>query len=311
MRWEDFHLALTLAREGSLSGAARALGVEHSTVHRRLVELEGRLGFRLFDRRRDGCSPTRQGGVVAEAAAAMEKAALEGALRLAGSEEAVSGTVRLATSELLALRLLPTAWGRLSRDLPTLQVEVTVSNSSVDLTRREADLALRATNSPPEHLVGRRLAEIRYGLFATPELVGAAPTAESLAASPWLGFDERIASFPNARWLAAHPPLRAPTLVFDSSMAMAHAAAAGCGIAVLPLFAGNTVPGLARLGEPIDAPPMGLWLLRHNDVGPSPRIRALASWLSDAVPKLLAELSESSLVVPVIQGNDAHGSARD
>lgn len=297
LRWDDYHLVMVLGRAGSLSGAARALAVEHSTVHRRLVELEQRVGFRLFERRRDGCSPTLQGAIAIETAQEMETAALAGALRLAGSDETVVGSVRLATSELLALQLLPTLWRALQRDLPTLRVEVTVSNTSVDLTRREADLALRATNTPPEHLVGRRLAEIRYGRFASPALVGDNPTAASLSALPWLGFDERVASFPNARWLAAHPPSAPPTLVFDSSMALAHAAVAGSGVAVLPLFAGATVPGLVRVGEPIDAAPMGLWLLRHHDLGPNPRVRALATWLSEAIPKRIDELSASQAVV--------------
>jgi DNA-binding transcriptional LysR family regulator len=288
--WDELRVVLAVARAGGLSGAARALGVEHSTVYRRIQALEERLGARLFDRHRSGYVTTAHGELLVEAATRMDELANEGVRRVLGADTRVEGTVRLAVSELIAVGLLPRLLPLLRRDLPGLRVEVAVSNSAVDLTRREADVALRATLRPSDHLVGRQVAQVRYALFASPVLFPeATASAEQLAAAPWLGFDDRIAAFPNARWLAENPPESVPFLVFDSTVAMARAAAAGLGVAVLPVFAGAGEPGLVQIGDVLPITPMPVWALRHADLAQNARVRALMGFLAEQVAGALAE----------------------
>lgn len=288
--WDDLRTVLAVARAGSLSGAARALGVEHSTVYRRINEVEARVGARLFERRRTGYATTAPGDRLVEAATAMEEAANAALRQVSGVDARIEGTVRLATSELLAVAVLPLLLPALRRELPGLELEIAVSNTSVDLTRREADLALRATLRPPDHLVGRVVAHVRYGLYAAPSLYGDLPpdAPVELARAPWLGFDERLAGFPNARWLATTYPDVRPALRFDSTVAMARAAAAGAGLAVLPLFAGAQESGLVRIGEVLPIPPMTVWVLRHADLAQNARVRALGAFLGEHTGAALA-----------------------
>src|SRR5262249_13050999 len=141
LAWDDLRTVLAVAQTGSLSGGARALDVEHSTVFRRIVEIEGRLGVRLFERARGGYSVTAQGEVLTQAARVMEEAALPAERRVLGADARLAGTVRIATSELLASYLLSPPLAEFVRTNPEIEIEVDVSNRNVDLTRREADLA--------------------------------------------------------------------------------------------------------------------------------------------------------------------------
>jgi DNA-binding transcriptional LysR family regulator len=316
LAWDDLRTVLAVSRAGSLSGAARALRVEHSTVYRRLNELETKLGARLFERRRSGYTPTAPGERLVAAAVAMEEAALTALRQVSASDHRLEGTVRLATSELLAVAVLPLLLPAFRRELPGLTLELAVSNASVDLTRREADLALRATQHPPEHLVGRVAAEVRYAVFGAPELLASlgasAPPSEALdlAQAPWLGFDERLSPFPNARWLSEHPPVSGPFLRFDSTVAMARAAATGVGLAVLPLFAGSQQPGLVRVGEVLPIAPMKVWVLRHADLARNARVQAVATFLAKRLPEALAAAEEATPCCPRPAKISKEGAAR-
>src|SRR6185503_1649636 len=169
--WDELRTVLAVARAGSLAGAARELSVRHSTVFRRIEAAEKRLGSRLFERGRNGWSANARGEAVAGAAAEMEVAALGAERAIHGADDRLEGVIRIATSELLAGYLLPPLFARFLAEQTGVEIEVDVSNRSVDLTRREADLALRATLQPPEALVGRQVGLMRYAAFAPRSLL--------------------------------------------------------------------------------------------------------------------------------------------
>ncbi len=291
--WNDLRTVLAVARSGSLAGAARELELRHSTVFRRIEEAEARLGARLFERARTGWAPNAQGEAMARAAAEMEAAALAAERAISGADARVEGVIRIATSEMLAGWLLPPLLTRFLAEHPGIQIEADVSNRTVDLTRREADLALRATHTPPESMVGRRVAEMRYAVYATRALVPARRGVPELAELPWVGFDERLAYTEIARWFAAALPEVQPRLRADSLPAMLKAAAAGAGAVVLPMFAAAQEPRLVRITPPIEGPAMGLWLLHHPDVRGNARVRTLMSWLAETIPPEMARLADS------------------
>lgn len=291
--WDDLRVTLAVARAGSLAGAARALGVEHSTVYRRVNELEARLGARLFERARQGYRPTAAGEAVIEAATAMEAEATRALRRLAGEDLRPEGPVRLATSELLAFHVLPRLLPALMEALPGVELQVRVSNTPVDLDRREADLALRAQVSPPDHLVGRRVATVGYGVFGAHALLGEGPV--DLDSLPWIGFDDGIAHFPNARWLRAGWPEARIVMRCDSTLTIQQAAAAGVGLAVLPVWAGTTDPRLAWLSTTPSTVQMPIWILRHAEVAQNARVRALSAWLGEHLaPELERMIAEGA-----------------
>lgn len=291
--WNDLRTVLAVARAGSLAGAARELALRHSTVFRRIEDAERRLGARLFERSRSGWTPNAQGEAVAEAAAQMEVAALGAERAISGADERLEGVIRIATSELLAGYLLPPLFGRFLAAHPGIEIEADALNRNVDLTRREADLALRATAQPPELLVGRRVAAIRYAVYAARAILDNRRGPPLLEKLPWLGFDERIAHFQIARWFHEALPQVQPRLRLDSMPALLKAAAAGVGAVVLPIFAAAQEPSLLRITPPIEGPEMGLWLLNHPDVRGNARVRALSGFLAGAVPAELARLMRS------------------
>ena len=291
--WNDLRTVLAVARAGSLAGAARALELRHSTVFRRIEQAERRLGSRLFERSRSGWSPNPQGEAVARAAADMESAALGAERAISGADARLEGTIRIATSELLAGHLLLPLLRPFLAEHPGIEIECDVSNRNVDLTRREADLALRATPQPPDMLVGRRIGSMRYAVYAAKPLIGKRQSAPVLGELPWVGFDERIAHFQIAQWFRHALPDVRPRLRLDSMSALMKAAAAGIGAVLLPTFAAAQEPALVRVTEEIDGPEMGLWLLSHPDVRGNARVRALAAHLAQAVPLEIERLMRS------------------
>jgi DNA-binding transcriptional LysR family regulator len=288
--WNDLRTVLAVARAGSLNGAARALALQHSTVFRRIEEAEARIGARLFERSRTGWRANLQGEAVAAAAADMEAAALAAERAISGADARVEGVIRLATSELLAGYLLPPLLHRFLAEHPGIEIEAGVSNRAVDLTRREADLALRATARPPESMVGRQVAELRYAVYAARSLLPRRGSQQPvLQALPWIGFDDSLAYTGIAQWFSQALPDVRPRMKADSLPAMLMAGAAGLGAVVLPMFAGAQEPRLARITPAIEGQAMGLWLLHHPDVRGNARVRLLTKWLADAVPVALAQ----------------------
>jgi DNA-binding transcriptional LysR family regulator len=284
-------------------------------VFRRLEQIEQRLGTRLFERSRSGYLANAHGETVAEAAARMEEAALAAERRVLGADARLSGTVRIATSEMLASYLLP----RLLEDFfaahPQIEVEVEVSNRMVDLSRSEADLALRATREPPQTLIARQVGEIGSALYAAPALIAAHPPGTPVEALPWIGFGDGMHGVLQAIWLRERLPGLRPRLRMDAFLAIVHAAAAGLGVAALPIFAGAQDPRLLRIGAPMDSPKMPIWLLTHPDVRGNARVRALMQHIAERTPPLLATLlceGQSCEGVPTPQdAGDAATSTED
>lgn len=282
--WDELRTVLAVSRQGSLSGAARELGVQHSTVLRRINDLEGRLGVKLFDRARWGYLANAHGEAVAEAAAAMEEAALAAERQVLSADDRLVGTIRIATSELLSVYLLMPLLDAFTQRYPCLTLEIDVSNRSVDLDRRDADLALRATRSPPDHLVGRELAKACSAVYGVQRFL---PFASDLAAAPWLGYHAELARSPQATWMNEHLPDVRVVARLNAHTALIRAAALGVGVALLPCFTAMAEPPLVHLAN-VDMAPVGIWLLSHPDVRGNARVRAVAAFLAEHVPQRLA-----------------------
>ena len=289
--WESLRTVLAVTRAKSLAGAARTLALQHSTVYRRIEDVERRLGQPLFDRHRGGWTANSLGETAARAAQAMEQAALEAERQLLGADARLEGTVRVAASELIGGYLLARLVPPFLAAHPAVEIELDLSNRNLDLTRREADIAVRSTHTPPESLVGRKLGTLPYAVYAAPLLLKRGKTPE-LRELPWIGYDERLANVPAARWLQrALPDVRARLRV-DSLAAMLRCALAGAGAAVLPVFAASQEDGLVRITDIVPDVSTDLWALSHPDLRGNARVRALSDHLAAGVPKLLAGILE-------------------
>lgn len=281
----DLQVVLALVRGGTLAEAAARLGADPSTVFRSVQRIERNLGQRLFERSRSGYLPSEPAVEVARHAERIE-AELEGARSaLAGATDAVAGRVRLSTTDAvlrgLVLPLLPA----LARAHPQLQVEVRTGNELVSLTRRDADLALRATRKPPQHVVGRHLGTIGFVVAAAAKGTRGTRrrTLDDLAASDWVAPDEALPEHPSVLWRKRRFPRLQPRVLVDGITDVAEAIVAGAGIGIVPHFLVEADARLQPVSGLLDDCDSDLWLLAHPESRHLRRIAAVYQGLVDGI----------------------------
>lgn len=274
----DLRTLLAIAREGSLAGAARRLKVNHSTVFRRLGAIEARLETRLFERQ-DGSYVTTAAGEDLLRTAERVEAEVEGLeRRLSGRDLRLTGSLRLTAPDDLAEVMVMPALVEFRARYPDITVELVIDNRMLNLTRREADVALRPTRQPPETLAGRRVATLASAVYT------AAGTHSAAAGAPsWIAWEEGAGPPAAAAWLAARVEGQAIGYRSNSLLNQASAVRAGLGRAVLPCFLGDSDAGLRRVAPPPPELTTELWLLTHPDLQRTARIRALLDLLYDAL----------------------------
>lgn len=284
--WNDLNLVHAICESGSLSGAARRLSVSHATVYRRLADVEDRFGVRLFDRRRGGYTPTPAGEEVASVASRIAEDVFQVERRLAGRDLRPSGIVRVTTTDTLFFGLLSSILDSFRQAYPEIALEVALSNEPFNLSRREADIAIRPASDPPESLIGRRIGQIAQAPYIRKDRFDAAAPD----AVPWIGPDARMGYPPLQRWMERQGHDARCHYRIDSMLGMAAAIRDGAGAGVLPCYLGDGEPALRRLHPPIDDLATDLWILTHPDLRGIARMKAFSDHVAGAVRG-----SESSL----------------
>lgn len=284
--WDDLRLFLAVARGGTLAAAARTLGVNPSTVFRRLKGLERAAGVRLVDRRPEGYVVTAAGQDMLARAARIEEEVLALDRRLAGRDLRLEGTVRVTAPDTVAAGLLPGPLAAFRQAHPGIAVELAVSNEMFSLSRREADVAVRPTRAPEGAMVGRRLAHVAFAVYGSRAYLAkhdAPARPEELRSHALIGPDDSLAGIGAARWLARAAGGAAPAFRANSILAQYHAVRAGAGLGVLPCFLADPDTALARVLPP--EPDMGseLWLLTHADLRRTARVRAFLDFMAAAL----------------------------
>jgi DNA-binding transcriptional LysR family regulator len=286
LNWDDLRFALAVASGGSLAAGGRLLGVNHTTVLRRMAALEKRLGAQLFERLPSGYALTPRGEELVEAARGIEQTVNRLETRLAGADLSVSGTIRVTTTDTLMVSLLPDILGELKAVHPGIEMEVTTSNLFLNLTRREADVAIRPADDPPPTLFGRRICSVGFAVFGRRgSLPGADLTITELALRPWIVPDDSLSATAAARWIATELPSANITARADSLVAMASPAETGLGLAALPCYLGDRSSKLMRFSAPVPAMQTGLWLLTHEHLRRTARIRTFMEFVGAALAK--------------------------
>lgn len=259
----DLVTLLALVRAGTLAGAGERLGQNPSTVFRNLQRIEQGVGAPLFLRTRSGYEATELALALAEPAEQIE-AALESsraALRQQGA--AVSGTVRITTTDTVLHGLVAPSLAALRTVHPLLEFELHTGNELASLTRRDADIAVRATKRPPAHLVGRSLGVIHVALFAARKSKLKSMADVERAAPPWIAPDEALPEHPSVLWRRKAFPRVVPQYRVSSILTVAQLVRLGLGVGVIPLFLARDVPGLVQIGEALAEAQTDLWLLTH------------------------------------------------
>jgi DNA-binding transcriptional LysR family regulator len=283
-QWDDVRFFLAVARTGSLSGAARALSVGHVTVGRRITLLEKRLGVTLLNRTPDGFVTTSAGEAILRQCIVMESAALNLERVAAGRDSLVSGSVRVTTTEALAYQLVEPAIAALRQAYPQLQVDLTVGVRSLDIARRDADLAVRFARPSASELVCRKLGEVGFSLYASRRYLARAGTpkrGDGLAGYDLITFTGQPAATSPFFMAEALEGARV-ALRCDNPFVQLKAAADEVGIAELACFLGDASPDLVRVW-PHEVPAhRTAWLIVHQDMRRSARIRAVSAAIGDA-----------------------------
>ena len=294
--WRDLRTVLAVARKGSLSAAARQLGISHATVFRHVNQIEAKLEVKLFERGRDGYNLTAAGEAMADLAEKFDSDLMVLERQLLGQELQPRGLVRITTTDTLLINFLSPIFTDLQKTYPEIELEINFSNELVNLNRRDADIAIRPSKDTPDNMVGRKLADIRVGIYGSVKehqyLLERQPGGaleidfegfDRLKGLNWIGPDESLAHLHIYKWLHDKGLYSRVRTKYNSLLAVADAVRNGGGVAVLPCFMAAIDPTLLALKSPLDGFDNELWLLTHPDLRKVGRIRACMDFLAKAI----------------------------
>jgi DNA-binding transcriptional LysR family regulator len=279
----DLQTVLAMVRAGTLAGASERLGVDASTVFRSLQRIERGLAQPLFERSRAGYLASELAQSLAEHAEQLE-VALESARSAAQLRpEQVSGTVRITTTDTVLHGLVAPALKGLQASHPLLAYELHTGNELASLTRRDADIAVRATKRPPQHLVGKQVGPIRVAMFASKK--GPIKRYEDVEAgkAAWIAPDDALPEHPSVVWRRKYFPKVVPRYRVNSILTVMDLVAQGLGVGLLPMFVARGRADLLQLTEVIDECQTELWLLTHPESRHLRRVSTVYGHLSRAL----------------------------
>jgi len=278
MGWDDVQFFLSVARSGSARATALALNISHTTVSRRIENLENSLGTRLFDRGVSGYVLTEGGQSMLDFAEQAEDVLLSAERHLQGKDSELSGDIRLTTPDVIATQLLLPNLANFTNKYREIDINLAITSDLHDLTRREVDIAIRFlgfASQPPDPLVGRKLGAIASCFYATPQYLSAYDLNDPNTQARWLGWGGQ-----DPQWVKASPYPHIPTrFQLDHGGTQIEAALAGMGMTMLPCFLGDKTPGLKRVPNAKPAINHEIWLLSHPDSREVTRLRRFREYV--------------------------------
>ncbi|MDX5150842.1 MAG: LysR family transcriptional regulator [Acidiferrobacterales bacterium] len=280
--WSLIRSFLAVSRHGSLSAAARELGVSQPTLSREIQSLESTTGLNLFRRTTQGLSLTEQGQTLIEAAGHMDDAADQFIRQASGLSAELEGDVRISVNEIIGIYMLPPAIAAFREQHPGVQVEIVITNRASSLSKREADIALRMFQPDQPDLVARRLPDLEMGFYAHRDYVarhGKPATFEEFKTQTILGFDEGMDFINGARALGYEFAKKDFAVRTDHMLAQIALLRAGAGIGGTHVEIARHFPELVRVLEFVPLPKLEFWCVCHADVQFNSRIRAMMQFL--------------------------------
>lgn len=300
LAWDDFRLIKSIADKRALPAAAIALGLNHSTVFRRLGQIEEAIGVKLFERHRSGYVATPAGEEMVLLAERVDSDINAFALRLAGQEIKPAGELRVTTNDTLLVDLLTPLFAGFLGQCPDIRLDVLLSNQALNLSKRDADVAIRATDNPPETLVGRRAGRIAWALYGRmsefPDTIEL--EIEALWSRNWVSLSEQFNTLKAVRYLSQHVAPERVVYKVNTVLGLTEAVEAGVGLGFLPCFIADTRPGLTRLAPPDPDFSADLWLLTHPDLRHSPRVRLFLDYIAAELTRLRPLIEGELAIAP-------------
>ena len=286
MDWDDCQYFLAVAAEGSVSAAARRMGQSHSTVIRRLDKLEGALDVRLFERFQSGYVLTATGEELLALLGPIDEGMQDVARKISGRNAALQGSIRVTTTDTLLDSLVLPAVGAFRLAYPGIRIQLMVDNRFVNLSRRDADVAIRPSNAPPDNLLGRRAGRLRTAPYAAQRYLSRrTETDGGWDSHDWVAPDESLGHLRQAAWLRQHVPAERQVISVDSLLGMVGAVEAGMGAGMLLCLLADARAGLTRLAPPDPALDTDVWILSHPDLRRVKRIRAFTDFVFEELAR--------------------------
>ena len=291
--WDDLRYILAVAESGSAVAAAQKLGVNASTIQRRIARFEEQNGVHLFERRRRGLFPTREcRAIVAEASQINDR--VTGLSRdILGGDLRLEGLLRVTSTETFITQSVAGYLADFYKQYPAINLEITLTNARLNLSRQDADVAIRPSRAPHETLVGQRVAALGFALYGIEKLIGdlpQTPDLETLRELPWIGLGEALNAAPPRGWMVDNIPAEAIDLTIDTFPAMLTCALAGTGVALLPCSLADAVPGLLRRELPGERLETSVWILTHPEIRNAARIKAFMGFMAKSMRRERAKL---------------------
>lgn len=280
---QELEIVLALLRGRTLAGAADRLKVDTSTVFRAIKRIEQDVGELLFDRGRQGYTATELGRLLASHAERIETQLEEAREAAFNQATEPSGLLRITLTDTLLHTVLLPVLAPFTALHPRIELELATTNVLVNLSQREADIAIRVTNDPPEHLVGIRLGTVRSAVYAGKDYLARQPADTPLGAMDWIALDDSLPDHPSQGWRRAHYPQVAPRHKVSNLLAVAGAVVNGLGVGVVPLAVMRDHPHALMLEGPLPELDIGLWVLAHPDTRYLGRMKAMFDFLRGAV----------------------------
>lgn len=279
----DLEVILSLARAGNLAEAGKRLGADTSTIFRSVQRIEKHLGQALFTRSRKGYFAT---DIALQMVAHAEKieAELEAARSVSlGAQDEVAGLVRITTVDAILYNLLIPHLAALGAKHPKLQLEIVSSLQVANLSKRDADIAIRATTRPPEHLIGHCLGRAHFAIYGAHSLFKGKRALKNLEEYDWVALDDGLAEDPAGKWRRKNYPKVVPRYRFESLIAVAEAVRAGLGIGALSTFKAGHDPELRALTPELENCSIDVWVLAHPDSRHLRRIAAVYNYIAQTI----------------------------
>ena len=276
--WDEFRFVKAVAEQGGLTAAATQLGINHSTAFRRLEAIEAQLEMRLFERLRTGYVPTPAGLAMIEAAGRIETDVARFSRTVAGQDQTPSGELRVTAPVNLASGFLMPILASFCTRYPQIRIELILAEEALNLSRRDADVAIRASRNPSETLVGRRLTGLAWAVYGR-----AGQAYDDLASEAWVVPSPAVAGALFTPFIEAQAPAERIKLRINTVTGLTAAVAAGIGIGPLPCFEADSDPSLRRLSGPHPEIGADLWMLTHPDLRHAGRVRAFMDHFAEAI----------------------------
>ncbi|MBI2993912.1 MAG: LysR family transcriptional regulator [Gammaproteobacteria bacterium] len=292
MQRDDLRYVLAVHRTGTLAGAARLLGVSHVTVFRRIEAIEKTLGARLFDRKRQGYIATPAAAEIVQQAAQIEEQIKAMESRVWKHDSRIHGIVRITSTDTFSALILAPLLAQLRQQCPEIVVDLVIVNGLLNIGKREADIAVRATHSPPEMLVGHRIGPLRFAVYASKSFAARHLRKDKdLSKVPWVRLDASLSGDRSMQWIGESGYQPRIALFCNSYLGRTYAVHTGVGVGVMSCIVAAGLPGLVRVSPLIPELETQVWILVHPDLREVARVAAVYAFLRTELGKLRARFA--------------------